>query len=87
MYSDKRLWALGSGQPFLNVRRAGRLCQRASCAGSMQEKRQWLRRGFLRKARSEVRSISFMDLEAPHDDVLTKKDQVNTAFLLHGSGR
>jgi len=27
-----------------------------------------------------------MDLEAPHDDVLTQKDQANTAFLLHGSG-
>ena len=30
------------------------------------------------KARSEVRSISFMDLEAPRDEVLTQKDQANT---------
>jgi hypothetical protein len=37
-----------------------------------------LRRGFLGKARSEVRSISFMDLEAPRDEVLTQKDQANT---------
>jgi hypothetical protein len=27
-----------------------------------------------------------MDLAAPHDDVLTQKDQANTAFLLPGSG-
>jgi len=27
-----------------------------------------------------------MDLEAPHDDVLTQRDQINTAFLLHGYG-
>ena len=30
----------------------------------MQWKRKWLRRGFLRKARSEARSMSFMDLTA-----------------------
>ena len=46
----------------------------------------WLRRGFLRKARSEARGISFMDLVAPCDDVLAQKDQANNAFLLHGSG-
>jgi len=40
----------------------------------------------LRKARSEARSISFMDLEAPRDEVLAQKDQANTVFLLHGSG-
>jgi len=33
-----------------------------------------------------MRSISFMDLEAPYDDVLTQKDQTNTAFLSHGYG-
>jgi len=38
----------------------------------------------LRKARSEARSLSFMDLAAPHDDVLTQKDQANAVFLLHG---
>jgi len=27
-----------------------------------------------------------MDLAAPHDDVLTQKDQANAAFLLHGYG-
>ena len=40
----------------------------------------------MRKARSEARSISFMDLAAPHDEVLTQKDQANAAFLLHGYG-
>jgi len=40
----------------------------------------------LRKARSEARSLSFMDLAAPHDDVLTQKDQANAVFLLHGCG-
>jgi len=52
----------------------------------MQLKRKWLRRGFLRQAGSAVRGLSFMDLEAPHDDVLTQKDQTNAAFLLHGYG-
>ena len=27
-----------------------------------------------------------MDLAAPHDEVLTQKDQANAAFLLHGYG-
>jgi hypothetical protein len=27
-----------------------------------------------------------MDLAAPHDDVLTQKDQANAVFLLHGYG-
>ena len=52
----------------------------------MQWKRKGLRRGFLCKARSESCSISFMDLAAPHDDVLAQKDQANTVFLLHGYG-
>jgi hypothetical protein len=52
----------------------------------MQKKHKWLRRGFLRKAGSEVRRLSFMDLEAPHDDVLAQNDQTNTAFLLPGHG-
>jgi hypothetical protein len=34
--------------------------------------------GFLRKARSEARSLSFMDQTAPHDDVHTQIDQANT---------
>jgi hypothetical protein len=52
----------------------------------MEQKRKWLRRGFLRKARSEARRLSFMDLEALRDEVLAQKDQANTAFLLHGYG-
>ena len=58
----------------------------SALAGAMQWKRKWLRRGFLRKVRSEGRGISFMDLEAPHDEVLAQKDQASSAFLLHGSG-
>ena len=52
----------------------------------MQSKGKWLRCGFLYKARSETRSISTMDLEAVHDEVLEQKDQANAAFLLPGSG-
>jgi len=52
----------------------------------MQSKPKWLRRGFLRQARSEARSLSFMDLEAPHDEVLAQKDQANAGFRLHGYG-
>jgi len=52
----------------------------------MRWKRKWLSRGFLRKARSEARSLSFMDLAAPHDEVLAQKDQADAVFLLHGYG-
>ena len=52
----------------------------------MQSKREWLRHGFVRKAGSEARSLSFMYLAAPHDAVVVQKDQANTAYLLHGYG-
>ncbi len=51
---------------------------RSASAVTMQQKRKWLRRGFLGKARSEARGISFMDLAALHDEVLARKAQANT---------
>ena len=48
----------------LRVASTARMSRLDCLAGSMQKKCKSLRRGFLRKARSEARSISFMDLTA-----------------------